>query len=147
MHRTQHRVALTFAAGLAALAVGATPALAGSDGCDEDGCQAERSPAPVVPVTPQPQTVVPVPQPMSTGDSAPQTSPKSADRTRHVVRGTHTITVAQRTVNMPTGAVSAGAGGTAPHGPGGILAGLGGAGIVLLVAGGGLVAATRPTRS
>ena len=134
MHRTRHRVAVTLAAGLAALAF-ATPALAGSDGCDEDGCQAERSPAPVVPVPPQPVTVAPAP-------GAPDSSVTS-----HAVRGAHAVTVAQHT-RVPSGAVAAGAGGTAsPHGPGTLLPSLAGAGVVLLTLGGGLVATARRSAS
>jgi hypothetical protein len=125
MYRTRHRVAATLAAGLAALAF-ATPALAGSDGCDEDGCQAENSPAPVVPVPPRPVTIAPAPS--------------------HAVRGAHAVTVAQHTT-VPSGAVAAGAGGTAPRGPDALLLGLTGAGIVVLTAGGGLATAGRRSAS
>ena len=114
MHRTRPRVAAALVAALAALTF-ATPALAGSDGCDEDGCQAENSPAPVVPVPPRPVTIAPAPS--------------------HAVRGAHAVTVAQHTT-VPSGAVAAGAGGTAPHGPDTLLPALAGAGIVLLTAGG-----------
>jgi hypothetical protein len=119
MHRTPQRVAATLAAGLAALAF-ATPALAGSDGCDEDGCQAENSPAPFLSVPPQPLTLTPAP---------------ARSRTR-------TVTVAQRGAS-PKGAVAAGAGGTAPHAPDALLGGLAGAGLVLLVTGAGAAVATR----
>jgi hypothetical protein len=140
MDRSPHRVAATLAAAVAALALGATPALAGSDGCDQDGCQAENSPPSVVEVTPAPPTLIPGPE--LAGDGAPETAATRHERarTRPIARGTHTV-------NVPAGAVAAGAGGIAPHGPAPILAGLGGAGAVLFVTGGGLVAATRPRRS
>lgn len=124
MHRTRHGVAATLAAGLAALAF-ATPALAGSDGCDDDGCQAENGPAPVVPAPPQPQTIAPL-------VSAPDTA-----ATAHSERGTHAV------AGKPRGAVSAGAGGTAPQSPDTLPALLAGAGLVLLVAGGSATVATR----
>jgi hypothetical protein len=129
MHRPRHRVAATLAAGLAALAF-ATPALAGSDGCDDDGCQAENSPARVVPAPPQPVTLAP--------------APSTPDRTAE--RGAVTVTVAQPTT-APSGAVGAGAGGTAPHGPDALLAGLATAGVALLMAGGGLAASGRRSES
>jgi hypothetical protein len=140
MYRPPHRAAATLAAAVAALALSATPALAGSDGCDEDGCQAENSPPSVVEVAPTPPTLIPGPE--LAGDSGPETAATRHERarTRHIERGT-------RTVKVPVGAVAAGAGGIAPHGPAPILAGLGGAGAVLFVTGGGLVAATRPRRS
>jgi hypothetical protein len=128
MHRTRHRVAASLAAGLAALAF-ASPALAGSDGCDDDGCRAENSPATVVPVPPQPQTIAPVP-------SAPE-----ATATTRVERGTHA------TAGAPRGAVFAGAGGTAPQSPETLPAVLAGAGVALLVAGGSAAAATRRSAS
>jgi len=127
MHRTRHRVAATLAAGLAALAF-ATPAFAGSDGCDDDGCQAEDSPAPVL-LPPQPQTIAPLP-------STPNTVPASDSE-----RGRHALAVA------PRGAVVAGAGGTAPQAPDLLPAILAGAGLVLLVAGGSGAAATRRSGS
>jgi hypothetical protein len=139
MYRSPHRVAATLAAAAAALALGATPALAGSDGCDEDGCQAENSPPSVVEGAPTPPTLTPVPQPA--GERGPETA-----ATRHVRATTRKSDRVTRTVSAPVGAVAAGAGGTAPHGPAPLLAGLGGAGAVLFVTGG-LVAATRPRRS
>jgi hypothetical protein len=128
MHRTQHRVLLTMTAGIAALALGAAPALAGSDGCSGD-CSAENAPPAVVPVAPLPVT----PQPLRAGQS----------RRVHRARG---VTIAQRTT-VPRGAVAAGAGGTAPAGPDGVLALLGGGAVVLLATGGGLVAAGRRSAS
>ena len=57
MNRTQNRFLSIVAVGAAALAVGAAPALAGSDGCGGDGdCQAENAPARVVPAPPTPVT-------------------------------------------------------------------------------------------
>jgi hypothetical protein len=135
MHRQGHRALATLAAALATLALAASPALAGSDGCDEDGCAAENSPSPVVPVTPQPQTIAPAPQPAS----GPNTSPLG-----HRAKDTRTVTVAQRGTTAPRGAVSAGAGGTAPDDA---LSFLAGAGVVLLVAGGGIVASAHGRRS
>ena len=122
MHRTHHRVLLATTAGIAALALGAAPALAGSDGCSGDDCEAENAPPPAI-VAP-----IPVGQP-------------SFDRpvgTRHTHRP-RAVRVAQRTT-VPRGAVAAGAGGTVPDGaPGLLVAGA----LVLVAAGGGLVAAGR----
>ena len=57
MNRTQHRFLSIVAAGAAAFTFGASPALAGSDGCGGDGdCQAENAPAQVVPAPPTPVT-------------------------------------------------------------------------------------------
>ena len=139
MHRTQHRLLLTLTAGIAALALGAAPALAGSDGCDEGDCRDENAPARVVPVAPVPVA----PQPLAGDDQAPEAN--LVPRTRHVVQRTRTVRAAQRAV--PRGAVAAGAGGTAPHGPDGLLALLAGGGVVLVAAGGGLVASGRRTGS
>ena len=129
MLRTQHRLLPILATGLAALAFGAAPALAGSDGCSGGDCQDENTPASVVPVPPAPVTA-----PLS---SPPPATPvaDTTCRTRHVVSGTRTV--AQRTV--PRGAVAAGAGGTAPEAPGIALLGLAG-GLGLLAAGGGVLA-------
>jgi hypothetical protein len=118
MHRPPHRVAATLAGALAILALGAGPAFAGSDGCDTDGCKAEKSPSTVFRALSQPETIAPL---------------------RH---SPHHVTVGQRTA-APRGAVSAGGGGTAPAGPGGGIV----AGAVLLLTGGGLVASTRRSRS
>ena len=139
MHRQGHRAAATLAAALAALALAASPALAGSDGCDDDGCSAENSPSPVVPVAPQPETIAPTTQPAT---NAPTTQPAS-----HVSkRGTRTVRIAQRGTTAPQGAVSAGAGGTAPGGSNALLDILGVAAPVLLLGGGGLVATMRRSR-
>jgi hypothetical protein len=137
MHRTHHRFLLTLTAGIAALALTAGPALAGSDGCSGGDCQDEDAPARVVPVPP-----VPVP-PLGSDNDAPDSPVSKPDHagTRQVVHGTPTVRVAQRTV--PRGAVAAGAGGMAPHSPDGLLALLAGGGVVLLAAGGGLVASGR----
>jgi hypothetical protein len=150
MFRTQHRFITMLAATSAALALGAAPAFAGSDGCSGGDCQDENTPARVVPVVPTP--VAPAPLLGSGGgdlasehaSKAPST--RHASRTRHVVRRTRTraVTVAQRTI--PRGAVAAGAGGTAPQRPDGLLVGLGGAALVLLAAGGGMVASGRSPR-
>jgi hypothetical protein len=137
----QHRFMTIVAATSAALALGAAPALAGSDGCSGGDCQDENTPAQVVPAVPTPAPL----RGFGGGNAAPEQSSTAptTHRTRHVVRS-HAVTVAQRTV--PHGAVAAGAGGTAPQGPGSLLVGLGGAALVLLAAGGGLVAAGRQAR-
>jgi hypothetical protein len=135
MHRTHHRFLLTLTAGIAALALTAGPALAGSDGCSGGDCQDEDSPARVVPVQPVPVASQPVaPQPLGDSNAAPD---DSATKPVHV----SSRRVVQRTI--PHGAVAAGAGGMAPHGPGGLLALIAGGGVVLLAAGGGLVASGR----
>lgn len=151
MHRTQRHLLSILAAGTVALSLGAAPALAGSDGCSDGDCQDEDSPAAVVPVAPTP--VAPAPLQTST-QSADDTSPKRASHrsNRHATRtstrtSTRTRTVAQRSAQrtVPRGAVAAGAGGTAQSDPDGVLFGLGGAALVLLAAGGRLVAAGRRT--
>jgi hypothetical protein len=150
MNRTHYRLMSILATGAVALTAGATPALAGSDGCDdEDGCQA---PAQVVPAPPAPVTLTAPAAPAAGGTQPERASnaPSAAkkQRAKHVNVANRTVanrTVAQRTVaqrTVPQGAVSAGAGGTAQHGPDGALFGLG-AGLVLLAAGGRLVAAAR----
>ena len=147
MNRTHYRLMSILATGAVALTAGATPALAGSDGCDdEDSCEA---PAQVVPAPPAPVTLqAPAPE---AGDTQPERSSNApAAARKHRIKAVNVAnrTVAQRTVRtvaqrtVPRGAVAAGAGGTAPDGPDGVLLGLG-AGLVLLAAGGRLVAAGR----
>jgi hypothetical protein len=122
MTRTQIRSMTALAATSAALAIGAPPALAGSDGCSGD-CRAENAPARVVPA---------LPTPLFAGRG-------------HAVRVKTSKAVARRTA--PRGAVAAGAGGTAPHAPDGRLLALGGTAFVLLAAGGGMVASGRGARA
>ena len=124
-----HRILLTVAAGVVTLAVGAAPALAGSDGCSGDDCIAENAPPPVVPIGPLPVAD----QPLPAASPAPERARPRTRRTR-----TRTVGVAQRTV--PRGAVAAGAGGTAPDSPDGLI--VAGA-LVLTAAGAGLVVARR----
>jgi hypothetical protein len=158
MNRTQYRFLSIVAAGAAAFTVGASPALAGSDGCDGDGdCRAENAPAQVVPAPPTPVTPgasVPAPS-VDSGGTKPESASNSPRRSSKQVRGVNrtianrtvaTRRVAQRTT-FPRGAVQAGAGGTAPQGPDGALFGIAGAGLILLAAGGRLVAAGRNARS
>jgi len=132
MHRTHHRALLTMTAGIAALALSTAPALAGSDGCSSDDCRTENSPPAVVPVPPVPVAQ----QPLGSARPAPEhaTPPRRVHRVR-------AVTVTQRTT-QPRGGVAAGAGGTAPGGPSGLLALLAG-GVVLVATGGGLVAHAR----
>jgi hypothetical protein len=122
MNRPQHRLMTILAATSAALAIGAAPALAGSDGCSGGDCQDESSPAQVVPALPAPVA-------LGDDDVAPVQSLQP---------------VARRTV--PRGAVAAGAGGMAPKDQSGLPIGVGGAGLVLLAAGGGIVASGRRAR-
>jgi hypothetical protein len=139
MNRTQHRFMTILATTSAAFALAATPALAGSDGCSGGDCQDEDSPAPVLPITPVP--VAPAPLGSPGQDAAPGASSQPVSTRRGV---NHTVTVAQSTV--PRGAVAAGAGGTAAHGPDGALLGLGGAALVLMATGVGLIAVPRGDR-
>jgi hypothetical protein len=160
MHRTQHRLLPILAAGTVALGLSAAPALAGSDGCSDDGdCQAENAPAAVVPAVPAPVVPAPLQATRSAeggdtaptrGDTAPtrgDTAPERASwrRNRHVTHQTRTFAVARRTV--PRGAVAAGAGGTAPDDPDGVIFGVAGAALVMLAAGGRLVVAARRSDS
>jgi hypothetical protein len=135
MHRTQHRVLLTMTAGIAALAFGAAPALAGSDGCSGDDCEVENAPPAIVPVAPVPVAQ----QPLGDARPAPEHAAPSTRRS-HRVRA---VTVA----SVPRGGVAAGAGGTAPAGPDGLLALLAGGALVLVATGGGLVATARRAAS
>jgi hypothetical protein len=143
-----HRLPTILAASCAALALGAAPALAGSDGCAGGDCQDENAPAPVLGTAPTPVAPLQAPTAPTASrddDTGPERSAKaprsrSVSLTRHQVRAART-----HTRPVPRGAVAAGAGGTAPHGPEGLLAGIAGAGFVLLAAGGGLVASGRRT--
>ena len=133
MHRTQHRFLLTATAGIAALVLGASPALAGSDGCSGD-CDEENTPAPLLQVV---QTPV-APDSLAGDHPAPR---QAAPKPRRV-----SVRVTGTPRSVPHGAVAAGAGGTAQQAPEGLLALLAG-GLVLTAAGGGLVAAGRRASS
>jgi hypothetical protein len=143
MHRRQHRVLLTMTAGMATLILGAAPAFAGSDGCSGDDCEAESSPPPAMTIAPVP--VAPQPSREASPGPAQHAPAVRSVRTRHghrvrAARVAHNITV-------PRGAVAAGAGGTAPAGPDGVLALLGTGALVLVATGGGLVATSRRSAS
>src|SRR5215211_6087756 len=146
----KHRALPVLAATLAAVAVSAAPAFAGSDGDDES------------PVLPQPPAAVPAqpapvqPAPVETksggsggsGGSVRSAHERSAPKTK--TRPTATRRVRSRQVatrlatqTTPQGGVQAGAGGTAEHGPDGVLLGLAGGALVLMASGGGLVARGR----
>ena len=130
MYRTQRRFLLTMTAGIAALALGAGPALAGSDGCAGGDCRAEAAPAPVVPMAPAAVT------PLSSQEHG--TEHASATPSGHVRSRRRTV---------PRGAVAAGAGGMARSDADGVLALLAGGGVLLLAAGGGLVVCGRRAAS
>jgi hypothetical protein len=146
MHRTQHRFLSILAAGTVALGLSASPALAGSDGCSDDGdCQAENAPATVVPAVPTPAAPAPLEASRNAegGDTAPERASKRRNRrtTHRTTQQTRTFAVAQRSV--PRGAVAAGEGGTAPDGSDSVIFGVAGAALVMLAAGGRLVVAAR----
>ena len=124
-----NRILLTVTTGVVTLALGAAPALAGSDGCSGDDCIAENAPPPVVPSGPLPVAD----QPRPAASPAPERARPRTHRAR-----TRTGELAQRTV--PRGAVAAGAGGTAPDSTDGLI--VAGA-LVLTAAGAGLVVARR----
>ena len=145
MFNQQRRVLSILAAASAALAIGASPALAGSSGCAGGDCQDEDPPARVVPVVPTP---VPLAAPQVPGDVAPEQAQSKAPsshakpkKKRQVVRVTGTRP-RHSTVDVPRGAVAAGAGGMARQGPDGLI-GLAGAGLLLLAIGGTMVASGR----
>jgi len=162
MHRTQHRFLSILVAGTVALSLGASPALAGSDGCAGGDCQDENTPAPVVPVAPTPVAPAPLQSPSPSSDTpGPAASENGSKPTKKRavkprVKGVQTknvstrnTTVAQTTV--PQGSVSAGAGGmaaaTPAQGPEGAAFGLAGIALALLAAGGGIVVAGRRSES
>jgi hypothetical protein len=148
MHRRHHRAILTITVGMATLVLGAAPALAGSDGCSSDDCEAENAPPPAV-VAPVPVAPPPFqeasPGPAHDAGHARNVRAHRVHRVHHVHR-VHAAKVAHR-VTVPRGAVAAGAGGTAPAGPDGVLALLGTGALVLVAAGGGLVATSRRAAS
>jgi hypothetical protein len=161
MYRTQHRVLPMIAAALAALTLGAAPALAGSDGCVGGDCQDENTPIQPLPATPVPvaptQPVVPQPPAVPAQPDTQQggVAPKHASKAPKRKTTVRTRTVAQRTavretavqVATPQGGVAAGAGGTAPQGPDGTLLGLAGGALALLITGGGVLVAGRRAES
>jgi hypothetical protein len=129
MQRMHHRLVSALAAGTVALVLSASPALAGSDGCSNDGdCHSENAPAAVVPFAP-----TPVPQ---AALQVPQTPTTASERE---------TTVAEHSV--PRGAVAAGEGGSSHDGNSGVIFGVAGAALVILAAGGRLVVAARRSAS
>src|SRR5687767_5080496 len=86
MQRMHHRVLPTLVAAVAALSLGAAPALAGSDGCAGGDCQDQNTPvqplpqAPV-PVAPAPAAPTPAPAPENTGGTAPEQSSSPKKKT------------------------------------------------------------------
>lgn len=136
MNRTARRIPPVFATAIAALALGAAPALAGSDGCSDD-CEAENAPAQVVPAVPTPVGPAPATRNQTT---APATqSPIPAVR-RSTVR-VRPVAVVSRTT--PQGAVGAGAGGMADQGPDAGLLGVAAAFSALLALAGARLATGR----
>jgi hypothetical protein len=117
MHRTKHRFLSMLAAGAVALALGAAPALAGSDGCSSAGCRAEKAPAEVVPAAPL--------------------SPASLQLSRTAERGY------AAPASAPRGGVAAGEGGTSQDDSDGVIFGIAGAALVILAAVGRLAFAAR----
>jgi hypothetical protein len=131
MNRT--RIPAILATTAAALALGAGPALAGSDDCAGASCAEENAPAQVVPGVPVPVSPAPLPTTQTrTGAAAPEreSNRPKAERQRQgqrhsrVAHRRQVVFGQQRTV--PRGAVAAGAGGTADDGSNGALLGLAG---------------------
>jgi len=104
------------ATALAALALTASPALAGSDGCSGASCQEENAPAQVVPALPTPVTPGAPLAARQRNAVAPKRHARRVQR-RNVV-------LAQRTA--PRGAVQAGEGGTSSGSNAGVLLGIAG---------------------
>ena len=130
----KHRIPAILATSAAALALGAGPAIAGSDDCSGASCQDENAPAQVVPAVPTPVAPAPLPTTHTrTGGAAPEH--QSRRPRRRTVHRQHAVVAAQRR-SVPRGAVAAGAGGTAPDGGDGALLGLVGVTTLLLGAGG-----------
>ena len=143
-------------ASLAAISLAAAPAL-GSEEDDDDGEEnvpAQVVPAQPVPVVPMLQAPVTAPAPARPViESNIQSEHESTARGRRpnsakraAIRSVQTRTVAQRaagTTTVPRGGVAAGAGAMAPGEGTRVLLVLGGALIVLIVAGSGLIALGR----
>jgi hypothetical protein len=162
-----HRWMFTLSAVLAALVLAAMPVMAlASDDCDDDD-ECDEPPAVVVapaPPVPAPSPVASLPVTPSGGAPAP-VQPVSGERIRSVPRTerrartrkvTRTRTTHHRQVSrvrvrhtgfvaqtVPKGGVQAGAGGTAPAGPDQVVFVLAGGSLLLLTAGGGLLARAR----
>ncbi len=113
----KHRIPPALATAFAALALTASPALAGSDGCSGASCQEENAPAQVVPAVPTPVTPA---APLAARRRNAVAPKRHAQRPRR-----RDVVLAQRTA--PRGAVQAGEGGTASGGGSGALLGIAGA--------------------
>jgi hypothetical protein len=131
----KHRIPAILATSAAALALGAGPAIAGSDDCSGASCQDDNAPAQVVPAVPTPVAPAPLPTTHTrTGGAAPEH--QSRRPRRRTVHRQHAVVAATQRRSVPRGAVAAGAGGTAPDGGDGALLGLVGVTTLLLGAGG-----------
>src|SRR5215207_8656653 len=162
----KHRALPVLAATLAAVAVSAAPAFAGSDGDDESPVLPQPPAAvPVQPAPAQPAPAQPAPVETESGGSggsggsvrsahersAPKTKTRPTATRRVRSKQVATRLAAQTTpqggvqagATTPQGGVQAGAGGMAEHGPDGVLLGLAGGALVLMASGGGLVARGR----
>src|SRR5215207_4054482 len=151
----KHRALPVLAATLAAVAVSAAPAFAGSDGDDESPVLPQ--PPAAVPVQPAPAQPAPAqPAPVETesggsggsGGSVRSAHERSAPKTKTRPTATRRVRSKQVATRLaaqttPQGGVQAGAGGMAEHGPDGVLLGLAGGALVLMASGGGLVARGR----
>jgi hypothetical protein len=149
---------------LAALVLAAMPVMAlATDDCGDDDCDDDEppaavvTPAPPVPAPPPTQELTTVPSP-TTGappvqrirgervTSAPTAPKKRTRKTKHTQINRRVVRVRTAAVSLqtvPRGGVQAGAGGTAPAGPDELVFGLAGGSLLLLTAGGGLLARAR----
>jgi hypothetical protein len=141
MHTARNRVCSIVAVTGTAVALTASPAFAGSDGCGDDEQCANTAPAHVLPGPSTPAQVPVAPAP-ATGSPSPVV-PSASSPTRHarrhgLVRGR--VIVRETAGVIPRGGVQAGAGGTAVPGTDGIALGLIGASLLLILSGGGVLA-------
>jgi hypothetical protein len=162
-----HRWMFMLSAVLAALVLAAMPVMAlATDDCGDDDCDDDEppaavvTPAPPVPAPPPTQELTTVPSPTASAPapvkqirgeriSSPASPKKATKHTRKTVhrqttgRVVRVRTAAVSLQTIPQGGVQAGAGGTALTGPDELVFALAGGSLLLLTAGGGLLARAR----
>ena len=113
----EHRFLLTVTAGIVTLVLGASPALAGSDGCSGDDCDDENAPAPLRPRRPAPGRD----QPLPADHPAPRAGRAAEHRAAYARRRRSPSAPSRAALSPPAPAARL------RHGPDGLLALLAGA--------------------